>query len=398
VRAHGAAFVARHGSALAAVQRRALADVAACRTAALGGHRRRCGQCGHEAIAYNSCRNRHCPKCQGSRTAAWLRREASFLLPVEYYHVVFTVPAAVAEVVGQNRRHGYTWLFRAASEALREVAAAPKHLGAQVGLVAVLHTWGQDLHYHPHLHVVATGGGLACAADGTVATPPRWVACRPGFFLPVRVLSRVFRGKFLALLRQAQAAGQLYGWGAGADRAEPSGFAAWLRQQYQSDWVVYAKPPFGGPGQVLKYLARYTHRVALSNRRLVSLDEERVTFTAKDYATGDRRRLVRLSAEEFLRRWVQHVLPRGFVKIRHYGLLSNRGRAERLTVCRALLSLWTVVQAVAGVLAPEDGGGAAGQRGCPSCGSAQWLRVAELPRPPAATAGAATPAPVPDTS
>jgi hypothetical protein len=272
VRLHGAAFVARQGAALATVQRRALADVAACRTAALGGHVERCGRCGHEAIAYTSCRNRHCPKCQGSRTAAWLRREASSLLPVDYDHVVFTLPAAVAQVVGQNRRCGYTWLFRAAAEALREVAADPKYLGAQVGLVAVLHTWGQDLHFHPHLHVVATGGGLACAADGMGTAPPRWVACRPGFFLPVRVLSRVFRGKYLALLRQVQAAGQLSWHGPLAGLAEPAAFAAWLAEQYQVAWVVYAKPPFGGPHQVLKYLARYTHRVALSNRRLVSLD------------------------------------------------------------------------------------------------------------------------------
>jgi transposase-like zinc-binding protein/putative transposase len=252
VRAHGAAFVARHGSALATVQRRALADVAACRTAALGRHVQRCGSRGHEAIAYNSCRNRHCPKCQGSRTAAWLQREASFLLPVDYYHVVFTLPPAVAQVVWQNQRRGYTWLFRAAQATLQEVAADAKHLGAQVGLVAVLHTWGQDLHYHPHLHVVATGGGLACSARGTVTEPPQWRACRPGFFLPVRVLSRVFRGKYLALLRQAQAAGELTWHGELAGLAAPAAFTAWLRDQYRSDWVVYAKPPFGGPEQVLK--------------------------------------------------------------------------------------------------------------------------------------------------
>jgi hypothetical protein len=397
VRAHGAAFVARHGSTLAAVQRRALADVAACRTAAQGGHVQRCGRCGHEAIAYNSCRNRHCPKCQGSRTAAWLQREASFLLPVDYYHVVFTLPGAVAQVVWQNQRCGYTWLFRAASETLREVAAGPKHLGAQGGLVAVLHTWGQDLHYHPHLHVVATGGGLACTATGTVTAPLRWVACRPGFFLPVRVLSRVFRGKYLALLRQAQAAGALSWHGELAGLAEPAAFAAWLREQYRLDWVVYAKPPFGGPEQVLKYLARYTHRVALSNRRLLSLDGDQVTFSAKDYAAGGRPRRVRLSAEEFLRRWVQHVLPHGFVKIRHYGLLANRGRTERLTACRALLALWVVVQAVVGVLGAGDE--AAGRRPCcPVCGSAEWLVVAELARPPAGGEGERSPCGPPDTS
>ena len=399
VRAHGAAFLARHGPALAAVPRRALADVAACRTAALGGHVQRCGACGHEAIAYHSCRNRHGPKCQGSRTAAWLQRAASFLLPVDYYHGVFTLPPAVAQVVWQNRRQGYPWLFRAASETLREVAADPKHLGAQVGLVAVLHTWGQDLHYHPHLHVVATGGGRARAGDGTATAPPRWVACRPGFFLPVRVLSRVFRGKYLALLRQAQAAGELTWHGERAAGAEPAAFAAWLRQQYERDWVVYAKPPLGGPAQVLKYLARYTHRVALSNRRLLSLDGGQVVFTAKDYAAGGKQRLVRLSAEEFLRRWVQHVLPLGFVKIRHYGLLANRGRSERLTLCRALLALWSAARLVVGVLAAGVEAGGGSRRCCPACGSGPWLVVKELPRALDPTAAESGPkAPAPDTS
>ena len=381
VRAHGPAFLARHGSGLSTAQRRALQDVARCRTAALGGHVQRCGQCGHEAIAYNSCRNRHCPKCQGSRTAAWLQREASWLLPVAYYHVLFTLPAAVAAVVWQNQRVGYALLFRAAQRTLREVAADAKHLGAQVGLLAVLHTWGQDLHYHPHLHVIASGGGLACDGGGTRASPPRWRACRPGFFLPVRVLSRVYRGKFLAGLRALHAAGGLTFHGPHAGLAEPSAFAAWLRQQYGSDWVVYAKKPFGGPEQVLKYLARYTHRVALSNRRLQRLDGDQVEFTAKDYAAGGKRRLVRLGAEEFLRRWVQHVLPLGFVKIRHYGLLANRGRTERLALCRALLVVWGVMQAAVGLLGSADPGG----RGrCPSCGAEQWERVVKLPRQEAA--------------
>jgi hypothetical protein len=378
VRACGAAYLARYGAALSAVQRRALADVAACRTAALGGHRYRCGACGHEAIAYNSCRNRHCPKCQGARTATWLQREASWLLPVAYYHVVFTLPPAVAQLVWQNRRWGYTALFRAAQETLRQVAANPKHLGAQVGLVAVLHTWGQDLHYHPHLHVVASGG-LACDAAGAVTQPPRWRACRPGFFLPVRVLSRVFRGKYLALLRQAQAAGELTWHGALAGLAEAAAFAAWLQAQYRPNWVVYAKPPWGGPEQVVKYLARYTHRVAVSNRRLLSFEGHQVRFTAKDDAAGGRQRVVTLAEGEFVRRWVQHVLPRGFVKVRHYGLLANRGRAERLAVCRTLLACWAVLQAVLGV--PPRASARKARRGCPVCGAERWLRVAELPRP-----------------
>jgi hypothetical protein len=317
---------------------------------------------------------------------------------VDYYHVVFTLPPAVAQLVWQNQRQGYTLLFRAAQETLREVAANPKHLGAQVGLLAVLHTWGQDLHYHPHLHVVATGGGLACDPSGTVTAPPRWVACRPGFFLPVRVLSRVFRGKYLAFVRQAQAAGQFSFHGDLAGLADAAAFAAWLRAQYRSDWVVYAKPPFGGPEQVLKYLARYTHRVALSNRRLLTLAGDRVEFTAKDYAAGGQRRVVRLTAEAFLRRWVQHVLPRGFVKIRHYGLLANRNRTERLAVCRALLAVWTVVQLLASVLGSEEAGGGNPRR-CPACGGAPWLVVAEFPgSADVAAMGAAASAPAPDTS
>jgi hypothetical protein len=396
VRACGADFLARHGTKLSTLQRRTLAAVAACRSAALGGHVRRCGACGHEAIAYNSCRNRHCPKCQGSRTAAWLAREAAWLLPVPYYHVVFTMPPAVAQVVWQNQRQGYTALFQAAQQTLRTLAADPKHLGAQLGFLAVLHTWGQDLHYHPHLHVVASGGGLACTADGTSTAPPRWVAGRPGFFLPVRVLSRLFRGKYLALLRHAHAAGDLTWHGELAALAQPAAFAVWLREQYRQDWVVYAKPPFGGPEQVLKYLALYTHRVALSNRRLLAFDGQQVTFTAKDYAAGGQQRVLTLSAEEFLRRWVQHVLPRGFRKIRHYGLLANRGRTQRLDLCRRLLACWTVVQAVLGGLQRGQATADRLRPGCPVCGSEQWRTVTEVPPLPAE--GAAHGAAAPDTS
>jgi hypothetical protein len=266
-----------------------------------------------------------------------------------------------------------------------------------VGLLAVLHTWGQDLHYHPHLHVVATGGGLACNRGGVVTAPERWVACRPGFFLPVRVLSRVFRGKYLDGVRQAYAAGAWTFHGDLAGLGEPAAFAAWLRACSEPEWVVYAKEPFGGPAQVLKYLARYTHRVAISNRRLCRLEGEEVEFEAKDYAAGGRRRRVRLSADEFLRRWVQHVLPGGFVKIRHYGLLANRGRDARLDLCRALLALWGLVCGVAALLAPADDGGDGRDR-CPACGSAHWQRLAELPRAPSG-AGAPPEAPVgPDTS
>jgi hypothetical protein len=366
VRAHGAAFLAGHGARLTAAQRRALRDVAACRTAALGGHVLGCAACGARQVAYNSCRNRHCPKCPAGQRAAWLEREASSLLPVDYHHVVFTRPPAVAALALANPGTVYGLLFRAAQETLRAVAANPKHLGASVGVLAVLHTWGQDLHHHPHVHAVVTGGGLACAPDGALHDPPRWVSCRPGFFLPVRVLSRVYRGKFLAALREAYDGGRLALGGRLAGLAEPAAFAAWLRERYALDWVVYAKPPFGGPQRVLKYLAGYTHRGPINNRRLVALEGGRVTFTAKDYRSGGRVRRRALDADEFLRRWVQHVLPVGFVRVRHYGLLANRWRRDRLAVCRALLALAGLVACLAAAVVPAV---PAEPRRCPSCGS-----------------------------
>jgi Putative transposase/Transposase zinc-binding domain len=331
IRDHGEAFLASHGGGLTDVQRRALRDLAACRTAALGGHIQRCDDCGHERPAYNSCRNRHCPKCQAASRAQWLDREASFLLPTEYHHVVFTLPREVAELGLGQPAIIYDLLFQAASATLREVAANPKRLGAQIGVLMVLHTWGQNLHHHPHVHGIVTGGGLSCNAEGEVDPTPRWRSCRPGFFLPVRVLSRVFRGKYLALLRKSLAQGRLSGW------PDPQMFEAWLTSLSAKDWVVYAKPPFGGPERVLKYLARYTHRVAISNHRLESLQDGRVTFRYKDYADDHRSKTMSLSADEFLRRFLQHVLPKGFVKVRHYGLLANRHREERLDVCRRLL-------------------------------------------------------------
>ncbi len=297
--------------------------MARCRTAALGGHVERCVGCSHTRVAYNSCRNRHCPKCCASRQAAWLSREASNLLPVEYHHVVFTLPAEVNPIGLQNPTAVYEALMSAAARTVREVAANPKHLGAEVGLLLVLHTWGQTLSYHPHVHGIATGGGLT--PDG------RWRSCRPGFFLPVRVLSRVFRERFVARMREVFTAGKL----AGFENARA--FEAWVGQLQAKDWVVYSKPPFGGPAQVLKYLARYTHRVAIGNSRLVSLEEGRVTFGYKDYADASKSKAMTLDGVEFLRRWVQHVLPRGFVKVRHYGLLANRHREAKLAACRRLL-------------------------------------------------------------
>jgi hypothetical protein len=341
IRQYGEAFLGLYGSGLSAAQRQALRDLASCRTAALGGHVERCLDCGHERLAYNSCRNRHCPKCQALARAHWLDRQAEQLLPVEYHHVVFTLPAELGAVALAHPAVVYDLLLRSAAAALREVAANRKRLGAALGVLLVLHTWGQSLHHHPHVHGVVTGGGLSCDAAGKVDAAPRWVACRPGFLLPVRVLGRVFRGKFLAGLRAAIGAGAV---------AAPPGGAAWWSALYAQEWVVYSKPPFGGPAQVLKYLARYTHRVAISNARLVELCDGRVTFRCKDYGDGGRDKVLTLEAVEFLRRFVQHVLPKGFVKIRHYGLLANTQREARLGLCRRLL----LVAAVAAGLPGRD--------------------------------------------
>ena len=379
LRAQGDAFLAKYGHTLTATQRQALGDLAACRTAALGGHVERCSDCGHERRAYNSCRNRHCPKGQARARAAWLEREASHLLPVEDHHVVVTLPAAVAELAQANPAVVYHLLFRAASQTLQEVAADPKHLGAQLGVLAVLHTWGQNLHHHPHLHCVVTGGGLACDSRGVAAAAPRWVACRPGFLLPVRVLSRVFRGKFLAFVRAAFDRGRLRFPGRLVAWAAPAAFTRWLTPLYQRDWVVYSKPPFGGPAQVLKYLARYTHRVAISNHRLVSLADGQVTFRSKDYADDQRSKTMTLTAEEFLRRFVQHVLPKGFVKIRHYGLLANQHRGAKLQACRRLLLVVPAAVLLAGVAPAEP----AAPPACPCGGGTRWQRGGDVPPTPA---------------
>jgi hypothetical protein len=376
LRAHGPVFLQQHGGQLSAAQRRALAELAQCRTAALGGHTERCAACGHERIAYNSCRNRHCPKCPGAARAAWLERETGTLLPVQYHHVVFTLPHALGPLVLVNPRLLYAELFRAAWGTVQEVASDPHYLGATVGLLAVLHTWGQTLCHHPHLHCVVTGGGLACDAHGRLEEPACWRACRPGFFLPVRVLSRLFRGKFLAGLRAAYEAGRLVFPAALAAQAEPAAFAAWLTPLYQQDWVVYAKPPFAGPEVVLKYLARYSHGVALSNHRLVEQSAATVTFRYHDYADERRVKQLTLAADEFLRRFLQHVLPPGFVKVRHYGLLANRHREARLLLCRRLL-LVAVVAAVAGDGEPTG----AADTSCPICGGQIWHSVDRVPRP-----------------
>lgn len=323
-----AEVVRRHGHRLGELSgqhQRILRAIACCRTAALGGHVQTCTHCHHQRIAYNSCRNRHCPKCQASACARWMADRAQELLPVEYFHVVFTLPDTFNTLALANRRVVYNVLFTAVAQTLLEVAANPKHLGARIGFISILHTWGQNLSLHPHVHCVVPGGGLSM--DGS-----RWIACKPGFFLPVRILSRVFRGKFIDLLRRVRAAGKLRAVENDGD------FARLIEASVRHDWVVYAKPPFGGPEQVLKYLARYTHRIAISNRRLVSVDGRKVTFNYKDYARGNRPRTMKLDGGEFLRRFLLHAVPRGFMRIRHFGLLANRVREQNLMICRELLS------------------------------------------------------------
>jgi len=363
--AHGDDFLAQYGDRLTAQARRALRDVSACRTAALGGHARRCADCGHVEVHYRSCGNRHCPGCGAGKRAAWLEREAGLLLPVPYHHVVFTLPATLHELTRQQPRLVYNLLFQSAQATIQEVAADPKYLGAQVGLLLVLHTWGQNLHLHPHVHGLVTAGGLSCDAAGRLEAQPCWRSCRPGFFLPAPVLSRVYRGKFVAGLRAAFGRGQLPGL------AEPTTFARWLESLYEHDWVVFAKPPAPGPEVVLKYLARYVSRVALSESRLVGLQDGRVTFTIKDYAAGGGQKELTLPVEEFLRRWTEHVLPRGFVAARHYGLLANRGREEKLALCQRLL--WPLVYVVVGVAAA-----AKPLELCPRCGGDAWVLAGEV--------------------
>jgi hypothetical protein len=311
-----------------------------CRTAALGGHVAACQDCGHSHIAYNSCRNRHCPKCQGAAAKDWLAaRQAELLVPgfnpgMEYYHVVFTLPAPIADIAYQNKAEIYAILFKAAAETLIAIAADPKHLGARIGLTAVLHTWGSALTHHPHIHFVVPGGGISL--DGE-----RWISCRPGFFLPVRVLSRLFRRLFLEKLTAAHDAGCLRFFGDLRHLADSQAFADHLSPLRKIEWVVYAKPPFAGPEAVLAYLSRYTHRVAISNSRLITLDDNGVTFKWKDYRAQGRERYktMALPIPEFIRRFLIHVLPQGFHRIRHYGLFANGGRTENLARARELLAM-----------------------------------------------------------
>lgn len=333
-RIFGAAYLAEHPAS--SDQRRVLRAVQSCKTAALGGHKSKCDQCGHEEFFYNSCRNRHCPKCQGSARAKWLTDRTSELLETPYFHVVFTLPDALGPIGLQNKSVLYAILFRAAAETLLEIASNPKHLGAQIGFLAVLHTWGQRLDHHPHVHCVVPGGGLSQDRSS-------WVSSSDSFFLPVRVLSRLFRGKFLAYLRGALEQGRLKFHGELIKLQEDSQWKAFLHGLSRIEWVVYAKPPFGGPLQVLKYLARYTHRVAISDQRLVSVKDGRVTFRYKDYRCGNTERTMTLNATEFIRRFLQHVLPGSFHRIRYYGFLSNRTRRQNVELARKLLASTGVV-------------------------------------------------------
>jgi hypothetical protein len=332
-RRHGEAYRRDHGASLSMAQRRVMTAIERCRTAALGGHVDRCDQCGHLCISYDSCRNRHCPTCQSMARARWLEERRAEVLDVQYFHVVFTLPQPIAAIALQNKKTVYDLLFRAAAETLRSIAADPKHLGAKIGFFAVLHTWGQNLLHHPHLHCVVPGGGLAL--DGS-----RWIACRPGFFLPVRVLARRFRHLFLAGLHKAFDGAKLQFFNDQAPLRNRPAFLRHLKAVRKIYWVVYAKPPFAGrTEEVLRYVARYTHRVAIGNGRLLGIDDGMVRFRWKDYRHHGRQKTMTLTAEEFIRRVLLHVLLPGFRRIRYFGLLGNRHRAARLARCRELLGM-----------------------------------------------------------
>ena len=332
VRCAGQSFVERSCRWINWQHQKVLLAIVRCRTAALGGHRDHCTGCGHTtAISYNSCRNRHCPRCQSNARLRWLQARERELLPTRYVHAVFTLPQELAPLALQNKRLIYNLLFRTSAETLIEVARDPRHLGAEIGFFSVLHSWNQRLQFHPHIHCVLAAGGLAPDHSG-------WISARPSFFLPIGVLSRVFRGKFVAGLRNAFHQGELQFHGSLLPLAQPRAFAAWLRVLFRHNWVVYSKPPFGGPEHVLRYLGAYTHRVAISNSRLVALSDGNVTFRWRDSAHGNKQRLMTLTVDEFLRRFLLHLLPSGFVRIRNFGFLANRNRATLLPLCFQLLN------------------------------------------------------------
>jgi hypothetical protein len=380
----GPAYREEHAAALSCGQRRVMRDIERCRTAALGGHVEQCDACGHQRISFNSCRDRHCPKCQSLVRAQWLEDRQVELLPVEYFHVVFTVPQEIAAIAYQNKAVVYDILFHATCETLRTIAGDPKHLGAQIGFIAILHTWGQNLMHHPHLHCVVPGGGIS--PDGK-----RWISCRPGFFLPVKVLSRLFRRLFLEQLQQAFDDNKLNFCNSLEALRSRVAFAKYLAPAAHAEWVVYAKKPFGGPEQVLQYLGRYTHRVAISNNRLVEFANGQVSFNWKDYRHEARIKTMRLDAQEFVRRFLLHVLPTGFQRIRHFGFLANRYRDVKLEHCRQLLGAPAPVAQLPD--APLDYRDryqrltGVSLRDCPHCGRGQMVRIesflpGNLPRGP----------------
>ena len=347
-RVAGPAYRAAHAGHLSLQQLKVMAAIVNCRTAALGGHVEGCDDCGHLRVAYNSCRNRHCPKCQGAAARTWLAEREADLLPVGYFHVVFTLPAEVADIAWQNKAAVYDLLFRAASDTMLTIAADPKHLGARIGITAVLHTWGSALVHHPHVHMIVPGGGLS--RDGA-----RWIASRPAFLLPVRVLGKLFRRLFLTRLTDLHDAGKLAFFGSQAHLAERRRFLLHLAPVRKKRWVVYAKAPFAGPAAVLAYLSRYTHRVAISNRRLIAFDEASVTFRYNDYRRSgpERQQVMRLNTDEFIRRFLLHVLPRGFHRIRHYGLLASTNRKANIVHVRELLAVAPPPEPVAALEPPD---------------------------------------------
>ena len=367
-RTHGAAYRREHAGHLNLPQLKVMSAIESCLTAALGGHVSACTKCDHQHIAYNSCRNRHCPKCQGAAAQDWMQARMEDLLPVEYFHVVFTLPAQTADIAYQNKAAVYGLLFKASSETLRIIAADPKHLGAKIGTTSVLHTWGSAMTHHPHVHVIVPGGGLS--PDGS-----RWIACRPGFFLPVKVLSRLFRRLFLEGLARLHKAGKLHFFNDLVKLVDLDTFSAHLAPLRKINWVVYAKPPFGGPEAVLAYLSRYTHRVAISNHRLISADANTVTFRWKDYRIkrGDRMKVMRLPTGEFIRRFLIHVLPSGFHRIRHTGFLANGLRRDRIAKIRCLLEVEVDANPKASVDQDVDTDERDQSQPCPKCGGAMMI-------------------------
>ena len=360
-RGHGPAWRRANAGHVSLGQLKVMSAIESCRTAALGGHVARCEKCAHSQISYNSCRNRHCPKCQGAAAKDWLAARETDLLPVPYYHVVFTLPGPIADIAYQNKTVIYDLLFKTSAETLITIAADPKHLGARIGITSVLHSWGSAMTHHPHVHMIVPGGGIAL--DGK-----RWVACRPGFFLPVRVLSRLFRRLFLERLLDAHKAGRLKFFGGHAALTGAQVFTAYLAPLRRTEWVVYAKRPFGGPEAVLAYLSRYTHRVAIANSRLIALGDNGVAFRWKDYRADGRQKVMTLATAEFIRRFLIHVLPHGFHRIRHYGLLASGTRADNIARARRLLDVQAAQPEAADAKCAEANEPKPLSHPCPCCG------------------------------